>query len=129
MELKFRAWDDLESRMLTAYDVDNLLFMNRSSSTGVYNIRRKAGVNNIIQMQYIPVKDKQGIQLCDRDVVIAQGNIFEMPVVLEVRLWPDEYPTSIMLISKDNHCEISMVDGDLKKIGNSLENPELLEKA
>ena len=81
---------------------------------------------NLILMQYIGLKDKNGVEIFEGDIVEAFIYSDEKPQVLTV-----EYrDTSFVIDYEDSESEcvpVGLFVGSLKVIGNIHENPERLE--
>lgn len=120
-EIKFRAWCSIadgyrENRM----DYDVILKDGKYADVEAgWDIH---GVSDTIKiMQYTGMKDKNGKEIYERDIVkIAYGIKKPYKEIISEVIYDDGYEVDIgRLASFHNVCEV---------IGNIYENPELLEK-
>jgi uncharacterized phage protein (TIGR01671 family) len=120
-DIKFRAWAENESKMF--YDVyfDNLEvyhWINNTETEIIGDIKPDSMLQQAILMQYTGLKDKNGKE------------IFEGDVVKKV-IWPDkeEYIEYVEDITRHN-LWINELNNEpeayLEVIGNLYENPELI---
>lgn len=115
---KFRAWDKVNKFMML---VENIDFKGRLiNKGGVWRI-----LDEVILMQYTGLKDKNGKQYCQEDLVRYEGKIY--------RLIKGTYAFELVGFyeaSQDNPCdyfsEQAYYFGEI--IGNIHANPELLNE-
>lgn len=105
-EIKFRAWDKEISRMFQLGTIESLLTDAQQPGTGEHWLT----CTDHELMQYTGLKDKNGVEIYEGDVVLLQGyGNYEVEFPF-LELY-DAYP-----------------EGDVGKIiGNIHENPDLLE--
>lgn len=136
-EIRFRAWDTKRKQMWwfdllwgnTASPGEGWTGAlespseNKRTSNGRDN-RTQIDLNDKIIMQYIDLKDKNGKEIYEGDIIDLWGNYI---VAFEVGCFGLQHPT--------NSNFISFADADnserpikLEIIGNIYENPELLEQ-
>ncbi|MDH4212163.1 MAG: YopX family protein [candidate division WOR-3 bacterium] len=117
-EIKFKAWDIGENQMV--YGLNHILFAEvyRRENTVYYDNRDKG----VIIMEYTGLKDKNGKEIYEGDVVDCENGILR-----EIKCFgPVYYGVTpggdfCMLMQSNNFKESEV-------IGNIYENPELLEK-
>ena len=117
--IKFRAWHKRLEQISS----------NTQTISEIYDNESGTNVEDVIWLQYTGLKDKNGIEIYDGDVVTAKTNTHPAENLAGVIIFEDgEY-----LIEQDDDkfpvCSLSAVDRlTLKAIGNIYENPELLEQ-
>ena len=99
-EIKFRAWDKRFKKM------------DYASPMAILNIED----NDHEIMQYTGLKDKNGKEIYEGDIVT--DGVGKYKIIYDLKL-AGYQPYCIFRDDPENYCEI---------IGNSYENPELLEK-
>lgn len=129
-EIKFRAWDKLRKR---TSEVDRIYVDTRGAQLrddfGLY--WRK--INDVILEQYTGLKDKNGVEIYEGDVVKVKHKDWIEPTIHMVKWFGDEeYPAFDLSPEIDETMNgfALAVQSDLfsiKIIGNIHENPELLE--
>lgn len=120
-EIKFRAWLKDEKRMITKIssiklDINCIYYDNNQLSS-----YERATFNDIELMQYTGLKDKNGVEIYEGDVVLA-GSYYEI-------IW-SESTCSFKMCNLDDEIELTRIDSNyIKVIGNIYENPELLSES
>ena len=128
-EIKFRAWDKGLKRMIYLSeptvendDFSGIVFKLRDYFVSAFSSDR---IEDVELMQYTGLKDKNGREIYEGDIVKGTG---KNPIIYVVE-WLDSYG-GFAFVDKEkaipayeflvNFCEV---------IGNIYENPELLEEA
>lgn len=119
-EIKFRAWDG--SKMLSQKEI---AFFPSIMSTNPTTLDSglKSLQNDMELMQYTGLKDKNGKEIYEGDVLSLDNDSLEETIVL-VYFDVDE---AAWLVG-DGMESLGMAVGESEVIGNIYENPELLEK-
>jgi uncharacterized phage protein (TIGR01671 family) len=125
-EIKFRAWNIAEKEMYPSVGF-------RDTDCGRFIIREQfmMGVkteiemsSNIVLMQYTGIKDKNGIEIYEGDVVTTYGNTDKQKY--EIKYLGTGY--HLQSLSLKDNCSLMQANERLEIIDNIHENPELLEK-
>ena len=142
-EIKFRAWDKKERIMgfvtrlvfnKNTHSFCNARFYknNKIKDDGFY-FGQEDGSDNIVLMQYIGLKDKNGREIYEGDLCTDKDNIVQI-VWSENHQWGCKIVKTNYILQKYltfplwqwDRCEKNG-NRDLEVIGNIYENPELLE--
>lgn len=118
-EIKFRCWDKENKEML---DVE---YLHWDDCTGEFSIRTTMysdyfGPSDMILMQYTGLKDKNGKEIYEGDIVKGMFYGFPMPeydYIFQI-YWDEKEKGFMANYFESSECEV---------IGNIYENPELLE--
>ncbi len=122
-EIKFRAWDERKKeyyRGAIAVSNDGVIRMLDDNEYEIWVD------TNFIAEQYTGLKDMQGVEIYEGDLVEWEGEIWEV-------VW---FVHGYALADENGRCMLSdnfnvIVDGcilDIEVIGNIHENPELLRE-
>lgn len=109
-EIKFRSWYPLENRMMSHDEMSDMLDLSYGEMFG------EAEMKAIPTMQFTGLKDKNGVEIYEGDIVCNEG--FKEKVY-----WDQFYGWVVSdeaMLGEVNFASI-------KVIGNIYENPELLE--
>jgi len=123
-EIKFRAWSKVANKIATVNAIltDSVLLETADGKSG------SSDLSNVILMQYTGLKDKNGAEIWEGDVVVIDN--FNDGDAHEVKFgeyqtseehmlcWFYESRSALGLLSIANPCEV---------IGNIYENPELIK--
>ncbi len=111
-ELKFRAWDKLNKRML-----------NNQKLLQAMNVNHMMEVTNseqFVEMQFVNLRDKNGREIYEGDILEFQNE--EAAYIPTEVIWEEQFEL----------LDDEWFDGEkytnVKVIGNIFENPELLEE-
>lgn len=126
-EIKFRAWDKKDKKMFTMKNVNGDLGLYFNYTTRTYEEGTEF-VSRFIQMQYTGLKDKNGKEIYEGDVIIKRPLLitgeYSIPNFIgvvgfsECSFWVERKNTANLLYLECEEVEI---------LGNIYENPELME--
>jgi uncharacterized phage protein (TIGR01671 family) len=122
-DIKFRAWDKYSKYMFELDDKD--FFVNNN---GVYereSIDYAGDVYNnisdrLILMQYTGLKDKNGVEIYEGDLVIGTGKINPYPIIFDDGCFGYDSGEGLLELDFERHMEV---------IGNIHQHPDLLNKS
>ncbi|WZY36090.1 YopX family protein [Bacillus sp. FSL W8-1122] len=125
-EIKFRAWDNGKMQKV---DFNNL-FVNRHHPTGTLYLRKEMpfGDYHITElMQYTGLKDKNGTEIYEGDVVATEYSDRKFLVFYDIGRG------GFSPFAMDDGCgccsdELISIPEDCEVIGNKFEHPDLLNK-
>ena len=128
-EIKFRAWDKTEKEM--ARSVNEMRF----NSKGLYGLKVnhlgfefKRRRKDVVLMQYTGLKDKNGVEIYEGDVVMAEHPHLYASYLGLVSITPGD---GLYIEYTDGHVDFGLDEIQYKKyigvIGNIYENPDILE--
>ena len=112
---KFRAWDKETKSMNGMAEI----YRNRNQEIELHP-RDK----NIILMQSTGLKDKNGKEIFEGDIVKMAKDFYSEPTYYEV---VRHYGGAYRLESKQHGCELWLRHTDCEVVGNIYENKELLD--
>lgn len=126
-EIKFRAWckpDDMAGHMISwgSIKINFRQYLNEETGTDTH---RKTGRDQYFLMQYTGIKDKNGVEIYEGDIVGMFSNSQQSEVWFEdgsyfitLQRSGGSDPSEDLLSNHLSICEV---------IGNIYENPELVE--
>ena len=124
---KFRAWDSVEKKFVEHFFItDNGLICNVEKPTSGYNSPVPIEKSELILMQFTGLKDKNGKDIFEKDIVNFKGR-------KAIVKWHGSYASFIYefvdeLQNRTTKWQpLYLSYYKFEVIGNSLENPELLE--
>ena len=127
-ELKFRAWNKEEKRFLPTNDLNFVIHPYEDSvfNAGTHNTPIDEWVwdcaedptDELIIMQYTGLKDKNGKEIYEGDIVKWMGGEY-MPIIV------DEFHSYRFLVGKDFLTKGWAMSSEV--VGNIYKNPELID--
>lgn len=115
-EINFRAWNKKEKFLDTAWSID---FEHGEVCHRAHNM---SDLDDCILMQYTGLKDVNGVEIFEGDVVQGFNRLWERLVVEKVR-----YLNGCFMFGNYNAHEFLNKHQYIEVIGNIYENKELLE--
>jgi uncharacterized phage protein (TIGR01671 family) len=128
-EIKFRVWNIIERRWNGAYNQEPKMVGELCCHKGIYLIPESTSRNLIVQ-QYTSLKDKNGVEIYEGDIVTRLANVnYTAPIVFSPTLAAFVLDTSGRHLIDDKHGDYVPLHRQYsyEVIGNIFENPELLE--
>jgi hypothetical protein len=129
---KFRAWDSVKKKFVEHFFItDNGLICNMEKPTSGYNSPIPIEKSELILMQSTGLKDKNGKEIFEGDVIAIEVDDTGMPInakvfqnskigVLMFHVFEDNEDVPMVELLEDHSVAFEI-------IGNIYENPELLE--
>lgn len=123
---RYRAWD---KNLKTMYEVDDIMSIDFGKSeisvkTLFFERTNYYKFDDIVLMQSTGLKDENGKEIFEGDVVKMAKNVYSEPTYYEV---VRHRGGAYRLESKQYGCELWLRHTDCEIAGNIYENPELLE--
>ena len=125
-EIKFRAWLKEEKKIVNVETIDftdkSIQYLEKSEIINAYLLRR-VSFDDVELMQYTGIKDKNGKEVYEGDIVILNDAEEENRCVVKYKYG------SYILIDGDLREDLSNVeDKFLEVVGNVYEDKNLLEE-
>ena len=122
---RFRAWDSVEKKFVEHFFItDNSLICNMEKPTSDRKLPIPIEKSEMILMQSTGLKDKNGKEIFEGDIVKMSKDVYSEPTYYEV---VRHYGGAYRLESKQHGCELWLRHADCEVVGNVYENKELLE--
>ena len=122
---KFRAWHKTREEMRK---VKRIRFNDEENITTVFVVGKTSGSNAYLKdvklMQSTGLKDKNGKEIFEGDIVKMSKDVYSEPTYYEV---VRHRGGAYRLDSKQHGCELWLRHTDCEVVGNVYENRELLE--
>ncbi len=122
-EIKFRAWDKRTKKVLTKNAIIGMkgeVYLNVDGNLFEYKDDR----DRIVLMQFTGLKDKNGKEIFEGDIVEFINSISKGKRIVSIDFRNGQY----WLIEMGGALTLLNPAQELKVIGNIYENPELLEE-
>jgi uncharacterized phage protein (TIGR01671 family) len=139
-EIKFRAWDIKEKRMLNWDKEPYLSFFIGDYGVILKNAFDKSNLNSggkVELMQFTGLKDKNGVEIWEGDIVKTKDKYYPIKVVSYTATiinehdgdWDEWYCGFDLTLAGGEYSVLHyrLSADDIKVIGNIYENPELLK--
>jgi uncharacterized phage protein (TIGR01671 family) len=122
---RFRAWDSVEKKFVEHFFItDNSLICNMEKPTSDRKLPIPIEKSEMILMQSTGLKDKNGKEIFEGDIVKMAKDVYSEPTYYEV---VRHRGGAYRLESKQHGCELWLRHADCEVVGNVYENKELLE--
>ena len=122
-EIKFRAWDLKTKKMHTA---ENINFCGRKTVTVQYNPVKKICLDSAILMQYTGVKDKNGVEIYEGDIIRGHTGRYQVDCVVRWSMGNCGFIAEPTIMERTYLCLNPGSTKSYEVIGNIYENPELV---
>lgn len=120
--IKFRAWDKKEKEMI--YEALEIKNIGLGEGSVLVNTDTQKG-NELVWMQYIGLKDKNGKFIYEGDIVKIKVSVLDFIGVVN---WDSQSAFFCVKITEDIMEHFGAEIDEVKIIGNIFENPKLLGK-
>ena len=122
MKLKFRAW--LKKRQEMDNEIDHISWLEDELYCIGDGITYMVSAEDLVLMQTTGLKDKNGKEIFEGDIVKMSKDVYSEPTYYEV---VRHYGGAYRLESKQHGCELWLRHTNCEVVGNIYENRELLE--
>ena len=120
--LRFRAWLKKEQKMDN--EIDHISWIEDELYCIGDGITYMVSAEDLVLMQSTGLKDKNGKEIFEGDIVKMAKDVYSEPTYYEV---VRHRGGAYRLESKQHGCELWLRHTDCEVVGNVYENPELLE--
>lgn len=120
---KFRAWLKKEQKMDN--EIDHISWLEDELYCIGDGITYMVSAEDLVLMQSTGLKDKNGKEIFEGDIVKMAKDVYSEPTYYEV---VRHYGGAYRLESKQHGCELWLRHNGCEVVGNIYENPELLEE-
>ena len=124
-EIKFRAWLKEDKKMENVKTMDftdkSIQYLEKNEFINAYLLRR-VSFDDVELMQYTGVKDRNGKEIYEGDIIICK---YGPQIAMEVK-WVDEGFRTLGKYDGDNY--VGFVKNNAEVIRNIYENKNLLEE-
>lgn len=122
---RYRAWDSVEKKFVEHFFItDNGLICNMEKPTSDSKLLIPIEKSELILMQSTGLKDKNGKEIFEGDIVKMAKDVYSEPTYYEV---VRHRGGAYRLESKQHGCELWLRHTDCEVVGNVFENKELLD--
>nr|DAF08920.1 MAG TPA: YopX protein [Caudoviricetes sp.] len=120
--LRFRAWLKKEQKMDN--EIDHISWLEDELYCIGDGITYMVSAEDLVLMQSTGLKDKNGKEIFEGDIVKMSKDVYSEPTYYEVA---KHYGGAYRLESKQHGCELWLRHTDCEVVGNVYENKELLD--
>lgn len=123
---RYRAWNKATKEMHEVDDIVSIVFEEKQICVKTLFFERTSryDFDDIVLMQSTGLRDKNGKEIFEGDVVKMAKNVYSEPTYYEVTRHRGR---AYRLESKQYGCELWLRHADCEIAGNIYENPELAE--
>lgn len=126
-EIKFRCWDKENKEMLEVQELDYADSYDGQPMVRTTMYNDYFDTEDMILMQYVGLKDKNGTEIYEGDVVELKAENGCCNMLGKIIY--DNYDLAFELIDEEGNQEaLWYAEQELEVIGNIYKNPELLEE-
>lgn len=120
--LRFRAWLKKEQKMDN--EIDHISWLEDELYCIGDGITYMVSAEDLVLMQSTGLKDKNGKEIFEGDIVKMSKDVYSEPTYYEVA---KHYGGAYRLESKQHGCELWLRHTECEVVGNVYENKELME--